>query len=140
MDDFSSLFALTPSISILDLNNQKTISELLNNIAKPYDGDVTTINSIDLKEMRLKVKRANYEYGIISNTILDHNDQKTLLKIISMAIRDSGYIIIIEDKNKDYSPLYSLLEEYNYGTMSCVDIFEDYNLFIAQKVHMWGMD
>ncbi len=141
LEEFSSLFSLTPSISILDLNNNNTeVTTQLNTLVAPVDGKITTISPTVLNEFRAKIKRSNYDYGVISNAILDFDDKKTLMKIITMAIRDSGYIIILEEKEKATDELYEFLEEFDYGAVSSIDIFEKYNLIMAKKLHMWGMD
>ncbi len=141
LEEFSSLFDLTPSIAILDLNNSNTeVTTRLNNLVEPIDGKITTIIPTVLNEFRAKIKRSNYDYGVISNTILDFDDKKILMKIITMAIRDSGYIIILEEKAKSLDIIYELLEEFDYGAVSTIDIFDKYNLIMAKKLHMWGMD
>ncbi len=141
LKEFQALFALTPSITILDCNiDNNPITNILNSLVKPSDGKITTIKTSDINELRVKAKRSTYDYGIISNLILDHNDKHKLMTIISKAIRDSGYIIILEDKKKDFSVLYELLEEFDYGAVGTIDIFENYNLIMGMKVHMWGMD
>ena len=141
MREFSSLFDLTPCISILDVNsNFLDISKNLDNIVKPFDGNLTTLNNINLKELRVKAKRSNYEYVVLSNTFLNQENKQLFMKIISMALRDSGYMIIIEEKQKDLTKIYEMLEELDYGAISSIDIFEKHNLIMGKKLHMWGMD
>ena len=141
IEEFSSLFRLTPSSSILDLNSDfSTISNTLNNLVLSYNGSVTTVQPASIKELRVKIKRSNYDYGVICNTILDYEDQNHLMKIITLGIRDSGYIIILEDKEKPLDVIYELLEEFDFGAVNSIDIFEKYNLIIGKKLHMWGMD
>lgn len=141
LNDFSSLFDLTPSISILDLNNDNTgVTTQLNHIVLPFEGQTITIKPTNINKFRTKIKRSNYDYGVISNTILDFEDKNTLMKIITMAIRDAGYIIIIEEKTKCTNIIYELLEEFDYGAISTIDIFNNYNLIMGKKLHMWGMD
>jgi hypothetical protein len=62
------------------------------------------------------------------------------MQILNKALRDAGHIIILEEKNKDISPIYNLLEEFDYGAISSIDIFAKYNLIMGKKLHMWGMD
>ena len=139
--DFSSLFDLTPSIAILDYNLEfDKITKSLNNFVIPYDGEVTTIQTTNSNELRVKLKKSNYDYGVISNILLDQQDKQNFMKFITLSIRDSGYIIILEDKNKDVSVIYELLEEFDYGAISSIDIFDGYHLIMGKKLHMWGMD
>ena len=138
---FKSLFSFTPSISILNLNNgTNKITESLNDFVAPYDGTITSLDTKVLKELRAKVKHSSYDYAVIDNTFLNIEDKNLFMKIVSRGIRDSGYIIILEQKDKSLDDVYNLLEEFDYGAVSSIDIFEDYNLIMGKKLHMWGMD
>ena len=141
LDEFSCLFTLAPNIEILNLNNGcDFINQALNTILEPINGNLTTLQTSNIKELKTKVKRSNYDYGVVSNTLLDSVDSNSLMKIISTGIRDSGYIIILEEKNKSTDHIFTLLEEFDYGAISTIDIFQDYNLIMGKKLHMWGMD
>lgn len=141
IEDFSSLFDLTPSIAILDYNlNCDEITKALKNFVNPYDGEITTIQTTNTNELRVKLKKSNYDYGVICNSLVDKEDIQTIMKFITLSIRDSGYIIIVEDKSKDISSIYELLEEFDYGAISSIDIFDKYHLIMGKKLHMWGMD
>lgn len=141
VDEFSSLFDLTPNIAILDLNNGcETVTKALNGFTASIDADITTLEPAPLIDLRPKIKRTNYDYGVISDSILDHVDKKNLMKMITLAIRDSGYIIVLEKKEKSLDEIYALLEEFDFGAVSSIDIFEDHNLLMGKKMHMWGMD
>ena len=141
LEDFSSLFDLTPQISILDINNNfHAITNKLEDIVLPHDGVVTTLENLPLNQLKIKAKRSSYDYVIISNTFLNQENISTFMKIISVTLRDSGYIIILEDKEKDLDRVYDLLEEFDYGAVSSIDIFTQYNLVMGKKLHMWGMD
>lgn len=140
-EDFSALFSLTPNIHILDLNNGcDDITKLLNSLVPNYNGDITTVQSQFLAEQKVKIKRSNYDYGVICNSILDNNDKQALMKVVTMAIRDSGYIIITEKRDKPLDEIYGLLEEFDFGAVNAIDIFETHSLIMAKKLHMWGMD
>jgi len=141
LEEFLCLFDVTPNVSVLDLNIQcDDITKTLNSLVSPFDGTVTTINTNILNELKIKIRKSNYDYGVISNSILDSTDNETLMKIITGGIRDSGHIIILEKKDKDLEEIYNLLEEYDYGAISSIDIFEEYSLIMGKKLHMWGMD
>ncbi len=141
IEDFSSLFDLTPSIGILDLNNGSSdITTALDNFINPFEGTLTTLRTTILNELRVQLKKSNYDYGIICNSILDSSDARILMKMITLSIRDSGYIIILENKSKSLDIIYELLEECDFGAISSIDIFENYNLIMGKKLHMWGMD
>ncbi len=141
IEEFSCLFDLTPNINILDLNSDAAnITKALNDFVNPFDGTITTVRTSILNKLRSKIKRSNYDYGVICNIIASSSDKKSLMNIISMAIRDSGHIIILEKKDKELTDIYNLLEEFDYGALSTIDIFDKYNLIMGKKLHMWGMD
>ena len=141
IENFTSLFDFTPNISILDLNSGfKDITNILNSLISPFDGIVTTINTDILNELKVKIKRSSYDYGIITRMMLDAIDKEILIEIITKGIRDYGYIIILEEKSKNLDDIYMLLEECDYGAISTIDIFENYSLIMGKKLHMWGMD
>ncbi len=141
LDDFSHLFDFTPNIEILNLNiGDNDITEALITFVKAFNGSITTHTISTTNELSRKIKKSNYDYGIICNLILNSSEQNKLLEIISMGIRDSGYIIILEKKDKELDNIYALLEEFDYGAISSIDIFDKYNLIMGKKLHMWGMD
>ena len=141
LDDFSCLFDLTPNIDILNLTNHcDIITKALHNLLKPVGGNLTTIETSAVVELKSNIKRSNYDYGIICDSFINSTNKNMLIKIITMAIRDSGYIIILEKKDKALDDIYVLLEEFDYGAISMIDIFSEYNLIMGKKLHMWGMD
>ena len=141
LEEFSSLFDLIPNISILNLNTTNTeLSNTLENLVKPLNGNLLNIQSKDTRELKAKIKRAAYDYGIIYHSILNSENQETLMKLLNIGIRDSGYIIVLEKRGNELDCIYTLLEEFDYGAISSIDIFENYNLIMGKKVHMWGMD
>ena len=139
LEEFATIFSLTPSISILDLNtNNDKITDKLNTIVEPFQGIITTIKSNIFKECIRSIKRSSYDYGVITNALINSDDMQSLFKIIATSIRDAGYIIIIEKKSNNLNEIYELLEKYDFGAISQIDIFENTNLIIGKKLHMWG--
>ena len=66
LEEFSQLFDLTPSISILDINNScDDVTNTLSSLVLPHDGKITTLNTTNLNELRMKVKRSNYDYVVL---------------------------------------------------------------------------
>ncbi|MEA2050445.1 MAG: hypothetical protein U9O56_06930 [Campylobacterota bacterium] len=141
IEEFSCLFDFVPKIPILNLeNNTSDITTALNELVVPYNGEITTLKTTKLNELKVKVKKETYLYGIVCDSLVDHEDKHRYMKIISTGIRDSGYIIILEKKDKNIDVIYQLLEEFDYAAVSLIDIFDDFHLIMAKKVHMWGMN
>ncbi len=57
------------------------------------------------------------------------------MKMITLSIRDSGYIIVLEEKSKSLDMMYELLEECDFGAISSIDIFENYNLIMDKNMN-----
>ena len=139
LNEFSSLFSLVPSIAILDFNNDKNITTFLNNLIEPFEGSVSTVEFKSLTQIQKDIKRSSYDYGVIVNNLSMSSDIKLRFKIISLGLRDSGYIIILENKQNSLDDIYNMLEEFDFGAISTIDIFDNYNLIMGKKLHMWGM-
>jgi hypothetical protein len=142
LEDFSSLFDLTPSISILHyVNIEDEVTRYLISYVASLDGKITTITNLpNIGTTQKLVKSSSYDYIVISQIILQHQNQNSFMKIITKGLRDSGYIIILEEKGKSLDTIYNLLDEFDYGAVSKIDIFKKYELIMAKKLHMWGMD
>jgi len=140
LNNFKQLFQIVPNIEILDFNSSlKDITLTLNQLVQDDFGTITSLDTNDLQQIQPKLKKSNYDYVVISNFFTQINSSKILFNILSQSLRDSGYIIIIESKDTILQDIYETFEQYNFGSISKVDIFEKHNLLIAQKVHMWGM-
>ena len=93
------MFSFVPNISILNLyNSSNEITKSLKQFVAPYNGTVCTVKTDIAKAMKGKIKRASYDYAVVDNCILNSSDKKMLMKIVSIGLRDSGYIIILEKK------------------------------------------
>jgi len=55
------------------------------------------------------------------------------------SLKNATEIIIITNKNDNFiSKAYELLETQDFRATNKIDIFEDYDLVVAKKMHMWG--
>ncbi len=142
LEQFGSLFNMTPSVSILHyIEEANDITKELESLVGSIDGKVKTIeNNPPLNYLRREAKHSGFDYVVISCTVVQHEDKNSFMNLISKSLRDSGYMIILEDKDQSLDSVYELLEKYDYGAVNSIDIFEKYNLIMAKKLHMWGMD
>ena len=139
LKDFISLFVLTPYVQILgfDIENSN-ITQTLNNIARDYQAQISLLNNNP--QIKTKLKRSSCDYIISCTTNYDIQSYRQIFNMLNLTLRDQGYMIFLTQKDLDHSFLYQLLEEFDYGAISSVDIFEQYDLIIGKKLHMWGMD
>ncbi len=137
---FSSLFDDVPNLAVLHINNRVDfLNPIIENIVKQSDGKLDFKNFTDEKSLKLRVAPREYEY-IILGDILDSCDNKiNLLKMYYTALENSANIIILVKKSKNnVEEIKSLLEESNFRAANDIDIFEDYMMITAKKMHMWG--
>ncbi len=137
---FSSLFDDVPNLTILHINNGVNfLNPVIEDIVKQSSGKLDFKNFIDEKTLKLRVAPREYEY-IILGDILDSCDNKIkLLKMYYAALENSANIIILAKKTKNnVEEIKSLLEKTNFRAANDIDIFEDYLIITAKKMHMWG--
>lgn len=137
---FKGLFQPFNNISILHINNHLDfICPTLEEIANSFEGSVTTIDFVGETSARLKASAREYEYIVLSNTLFYCTNKDKILKIIYKALENSANIIIIEKKeNNNLDEIKKLLDDTSFVAINDIDLFEEYNLITAKKLHMWG--
>lgn len=137
---FKSLFQEFPNIAILHINNGVDfLNPLLEELALNLEGKVDLINFVDEKSARLKSSARDFEYIILSDILSYCPNKDKILKIMYKALENSANIIILENKShKNTDELKELLDKTSFVAINDIDLFEDYNLITAKKLHMWG--
>ena len=139
-DDFKSLFQNTPSLALLHIQNRcDIVSSCLEDIKIQNDGTIIKkdLENIDCDRFRLKSRE--FEFIILSDIINSCSAKELLLKSCYHSLENSAYIIIIEDKkHNNTQEILQLLENIEYRVSNDIDIFNNYNLIMAKKLHMWG--
>lgn len=139
-EQFVSLFEQTPSLCLLHIQNScpflnKTLEELKNK----NDGILINKELKDINCDRFRLKTREFEFVILSNSFSACTNKKQFLSSCYHSLENSAYIIIIEDKNKNNTQeIIELLDEVEFRVANSIDIFENYNLIMAKKLHMWG--
>lgn len=135
---FKDLFEEVPNIAILHINNcLNLVDSSLENIAKNSEGRVDYIEFVNEYCTRLKAVAREYEYIVLSDILSHCKDKERVLKTMYKALENSGTLIIIE-KKAEQSELLNLLEELNFQAPNNIDLFEEYDLITAKKMHHWG--
>ncbi len=137
---FEELFDSSPNIAILNIDNGcDDISLFLKEFIVNYDGELTykDINKISTQTFRLQDR--NFEYAVLSNCLSKIPLQEKFINSVYHALENSAFIILIEEKTKsDLSMMMELLDKCNFRAVNSIDIFQNYNLVMAKKLHMWG--
>lgn len=76
---------------------------------------------------------------IFKDIFAGHTKQELMLKTAYTTLANTAELIIMEKKGTmDIEALKELLERFEFRTPNAIDIFQEYDLVIAKKMHMWG--
>lgn len=137
---FKELFADYPNIAILHIDNSlDLVNDALEEVRSKSEGQIKYIKFEKESDARLRATAREYEY-IILGDILSHCPNKDkILQLMYKAIENSGNIIILEKKssnNKD--EILSLLDDLGFMASNSIELFEEFYIFTAKKMHHWG--
>jgi hypothetical protein len=137
---FKDLFQPFPNISILHISRDVDfITSTINHIANSLEGKVSYINFTDEKSARLKAVAREYEYIVLCDILFYCANADKILKLMYKALENSANIIILEKKSNDnLEKIKTLLDETSFVAINNIELFEEYNLITAKKLHMWG--
>ena len=137
---FKELFTPTPNISILHVDNSlDLVNTTLEEIREDNEGSIKYINFIDEPSARLRATAREYEYIILGDILSYCPNKDKILKLMYKAIENSGNIIILEKKsNNNQEEILTLLDDLGFMASNNIDLFEEYHLFTAKKMHHWG--
>lgn len=137
---FKGLFQPFYNISILHIKNQVNfISPSLEEIASSNEGKVTSIDFTSEASPSLRLSAREYEYIVLSDILFSSSNKEKILKTIYRALENSAEIIILEKKeNNNLDEIKELLDHTSFIAINNIDLFKDYNLITAKKLHMWG--
>ena len=137
---FKELFADYPNIAILHVDNSlNLVNDALEEVRSKCEGQIKYIKFENEPDARLRATVREYEY-IILGDILSHCPNKDkILKLMYKAIENSGNIIILERKsNNNKDEILSLLDDLGFMASNSIDLFEEFYIFTAKKMHHWG--
>ncbi len=131
MTKFDQFFSIFPKFNDLKILAIGEISGFNCEIQKYCDQ-----KSIQAKFLTTYKKLIDREFEIV--IILNIADFKTY-KDCYHSLENSGNVIIVLDKAKfELQRIFELLEEIDYRAANNIDIFENFYVVAAKKMHMWG--
>lgn len=137
---FKTLFQKTPNSALLHINNGCTkIQDILHDFTNEIDAKLTykDFNTINLERFRLTAR--DFEYVIVCDCLESIGDVDKFIKEIYHSLENSANIILISDKTKNNTLfMIDILDRNDFRATNSIDIFENYNLVMAKKMHMWG--
>ena len=137
---FKGLFQAFTNISILHINNNiDFLNPTLEEIVSSLEGKLEYKDFIDENSARLRASAREFEYIILSDILSLCPNKDKILKIMYKALENSANIIILEKKsNENMQEIKELLDKTSFVAINDIELFEDYNLITAKKMHMWG--
>lgn len=137
---FKDLFQPFENIAILHINNGLNfLSPVIENVATTLHGKVQTIDFENENSARLKGHAREFEYIILSDILSYCPNIDKIIKIMYKALENSANIIILEKKSHDnLDVIKQLLDQTSFVAINNIDLFENYHLITAKKLHMWG--
>ena len=137
---FKDLFQPFPNISILHINNRiDFLNPIIEEIVNSLEGNLNLIRFIDESSTRIRASAREFEYIILSDILSFCPNKEKVIKIMYKALENSANIIILEKKsNNNLEEIKELLDTASFVAINNIDLFEDYHLITAKKLHMWG--
>ena len=137
---FKDLFQPFENILILHINNGiDFLNPVLEEVAKSLNGQVKYKDFIDEKNTNLRATAREFEYIVLSDILSHCEDKNKVLKIMYKALENSANIIILEKiSHNNVDEIKELLDKTSFVAINHIDLFEDYVIITAKKLHMWG--
>lgn len=137
---FSSLFQDSPNLAILHINNKLGfLNELINDFLKRNEGRLNYLDFEDENKLKIRATPREYKYVILGNILDSLEDKQALLKLCYRALENSGNIIILTRKSSNnIEDTKKLLDKLSFHAINDIDIFDEYLIITAKKMHIWG--
>lgn len=137
---FKELFAEYPNLSVLHIDNSlNLITNTIEEVVNSNSGNINYIKFENQNSARLRSTAREYEYIILGNILSLCPNQDKILQIMYKALENSGNIIILEKKsNNNQDEILNMLDDIGFMASNTIDLFEDYYIFTAKKMHHWG--
>ncbi|MCH9741268.1 MAG: hypothetical protein K0U38_10605 [Epsilonproteobacteria bacterium] len=118
-----------------------TADENAYEIKKQEFSDIPLCNTkkINLKQRTYAPMAKLYDFLFVTATIPSEM-QHEFTKKAHIHIKSAGNLILFLSKGdrKEYDDWYRYLEEQLFVAISTIDIFENYDVLVAKKMHGWG--
>lgn len=137
---FKELFSDYPNISILHVDNSLALVDTaLEEVRALNGGNINYIKFENQNSARLRATAREYEYIILGDILTHCPNKDKILQLMYKAIENSGNIIILEKKShNNKEEILALLDELGFMASNSIDLFDDYDIFTAKKMHHWG--
>ncbi len=137
---FKGLFQPFQNIAILHINNGiEFLNPVIEEVANSLEGNINYIKFVDENSAKLRATAREFEYIILSDILFHCPNRDKVIKVMYKALENSANIVILEKKSNDnLEEIKTLLDKTSFVAINNIDLFEDYHLITAKKLHMWG--
>ena len=137
---FKNLFQPFTNISILHAYHENDfLQSTLQEVASSLEGQVHTLHCSDESSLRLKHGAREFEYIILHDVLFLCEYQEKILRMMYKALENSANIIILEHyTHYNQDALQTLLDKVGFVAINSIELFDEYALITAKKLHMWG--
>lgn len=137
---FKDLFSPYENIAILHINNGLDfLNPVINEVATSLHGNCDYKEFTDESSARLRASARDYEYIILSDILTHCQNKNKIIKLMYKALENSANIIILEKiSHNNIDEIKKLLDESSFVAINHIDLFEEYVIITAKKLHMWG--
>jgi len=137
---FKELFLDVPNISVLHIDNSlDLITQTLEEIREINSGNIKYINFKSQNDAKIRASAREYEYVVLGDILSYCPNKDKILQLMYTAIENSGNIIILEKKsNNNKEEILEILDELGFMASNNIDLFKDFHLLTAKKMHHWG--
>ncbi len=99
----------------------------------------TKIQFIDDMKKPFRASPRSVDIVILKDIYTKHKFGDRLLKLSYTSLANAAQVVIIEPKgNLEKTTICETLERLEFRAANFVDIFADYDVVVAKKMHMWG--
>ena len=140
IEQFYSLFENSPNSVMYHINNGcDDIKNIVGDLIVSFEAKLDYQELNDLAQKKFRLTNRNYEYVIVTDCLNSVENIDRFISTLYHSLENSAFIIVLSKKeNNDTSFIIELLDKANFRAINDIDIFENYNLIMGKKLHMWG--
>lgn len=137
---FKELFQPFENIALLHINNKVDfLTPVLEEVATSFNGSCDTKFFENESSARLRATARDYEYIILSDILSHCPNKDKIIKLMYKALENSANIIILEKiSHNNVDEIKELLDKASFVAINHIDLFDEYIIITAKKLHMWG--
>jgi tRNA U38,U39,U40 pseudouridine synthase TruA len=137
---FKELFQPFVNLAVLHINHKiDFLNPVIKEVVESLEGKLDFKSFETQKDAKLSASAREYEYIVLSDILSYCPNKDKILKLMYKALENSANIIILEHKqHNNLDEIKALLNQTSFVAINHIELFEEYHLITAKKLHMWG--